>query len=78
MVKRVKPAFMKGYNVSWNLNLFSGPKWTIKCGGCFHTFKKRIPLIDYPTVLCPACGALNELELVIGPIGPVSKRASGT
>jgi len=63
---KVKPKRAEGYEVSWNFNLFSGPKWTIVCGNCEATFEKRIPLIDYPTVVCPHCNAINELNLVLG------------
>jgi rRNA maturation endonuclease Nob1 len=54
----------EGYSMSWNLNLFSGPKFTIGCGACPHVFEQRIPVRDYPTVICPACGTLNRLNLV--------------
>ena len=70
MIKRVRPISAQGHNISWNLNLLSGPKWVIKCGNCGHTFKERIPVINDPTVLCPACGAINELTgLVVERLG---------
>jgi len=69
MSKVVSPKRAEGWNVSWNLNLFSSPKWTIVCGNCEATFKIRIPLIDYPTVVCPYCYAVNKLDLIVGNFG---------
>jgi len=69
MSEVVTPKRAEGFNISWNLNLFSGPKWTIVCGKCEATFKARIPTIDYPTVVCPHCGAVNELDLVFTSMG---------
>ena len=69
MINRVRPASAKGFNISWNLNLLSGPKWTIKCGNCYHTFRERIAVIDNPSIRCPACGAINELPVVVGRLG---------
>lgn len=74
MVKRVKPISIEGYNLSWNLNLLSGPKFTIKCGNCRYTFKERIIMMDYPSVLCPACGAINELNLVVESLAETARR----
>ena len=65
----VTPAYFKGYNTSWNLNLFSGPKYTITCGSCNHTFQERIIVMDYPTVVCPACRAVNKIPLVVSNMG---------
>jgi putative FmdB family regulatory protein len=42
-----------------------GPKWTIQCGACGHTFRERIPMIDAPTVQCPACRAENRLNVQV-------------
>ena len=63
-VKIVTPAAFSSMNMSWNLNLFSGPKATIRCGECQGTFTHRIPLIDYPTIVCPFCGTLNRIPVV--------------
>jgi len=64
MEKVVIPKRAEGYNISWNLNLFSGAKWTIVCGQCEHTFQARLPLVNYPTVTCPRCNTVNKLPLV--------------
>lgn len=66
---KVKPKRAEGYGFSWNLNLFTSPRWTIVCGNCEATFKAQVHLIDYPTVVCPYCKAVNELDLVIGHFG---------
>lgn len=57
------PRSLEGMNMSWNLNLFSGPKFIIGCGNCPHAFKQRLLLVDDPTAICPACGAINVLPL---------------
>lgn len=66
---KVQPKRAEGYNVSWNLNLFTSPRWTIVCGNCEATFKAYVHLIDYPTVVCPNCKAVNELNLIVGTMG---------
>jgi len=38
-----------------------GPKFTITCGACDVTFRKRIPMVDEPGVVCPRCGEVNIL-----------------
>ena len=63
-MKIVTPKWMSGRNMSWNLNLLSGPKFTIICGECGLTFSKRLELVDYPCVACPFCGTVNRLPLV--------------
>lgn len=41
-----------------------GPKWTVRCGHCKHTFVTRIPVVDYPTIPCPLCKTLNRIQVV--------------
>lgn len=60
----VIPKYFSGMNMSWNLNLFSGPKLYIECGSCFAGFHFRMPLKNYPTVACINCGTVNEIPLV--------------
>ena len=64
-MKTVRPNWAKGYNMSWTLNIFNGPKWTINCGNCSNTFKKRIDVVNQPAVVCPFCGAVNKLNLMV-------------
>jgi hypothetical protein len=64
-MKIVNPKSLRGYGLSWNLNLFSGPKLTITCGNCEATFEKRVPIIDHPVVICPYCNSGNKLPLVV-------------
>jgi len=59
----VKPKMISGMNMSWNLNLFSGPKLYIKCGNCGAGFQYRVPLVSYPTVACPNCKIVNLIPL---------------
>lgn len=69
MNKIVRPKRAEGWNVSWNLNLFTTPRWTIVCGNCEATFKASIYLIDFPTVVCPYCHTVNKLDLIVGYFG---------
>lgn len=62
--KIVRPTAFVGMSHSWNLNFFSGPKFTIQCGSCGFTFTKRLPLIDAPTVRCDYCNVLNRIPVV--------------
>lgn len=65
----VTPKDFTGWNMSIMQLFGSGPKFTITCGGCEATFKKRIPMIDNPGVVCPHCGAVNKLPLeVVSPM----------
>ena len=61
----VSPPYIKWWSMSWNLNLFTYPKFTIQCGQCKYTFSLRIPMIDNPVVECPHCKTLNQLPMVI-------------
>ncbi len=63
--KIVQIARYQGMSHSWNLNLFSGPKWALQCGHCRHSWRERIPLMDYPTVTCPRCHTVNRIPIVI-------------
>ena len=61
----VRPLSFEGYNCSLLQLVGLGPKFTIKCGGCATTFKRRIPVADRPGVPCPHCGAVNVLNVVV-------------
>lgn len=65
MRKWVKPAAFTG----WNMSLFqlfgSGPNFTITCGACYATFKKRLPMVDNPGVECPVCDTVNRVPVVV-------------
>jgi len=54
-----------GSNISITLNLFCGPKFYIECGSCRASFNKRIDAVDYPKVICPHCGIINEIPVVL-------------
>jgi hypothetical protein len=54
----VAPRQARGLNALWF-------KWTIGCGACPATFRKRVPYLDYPSVQCPSCGVWNRLDLVV-------------
>lgn len=62
---KVVPKSAEGYNMSLAQLFGSGPKWTVTCGNCEVTFKKRIPMVDQPGLECPSCHTINVLNLVI-------------
>lgn len=62
MTETTTPDHARGYNMSLAQLFGSGPKWSITCGACHVTFKKRIPMIDEPGIKCPECGVVNRLE----------------
>lgn len=62
--KPVAPKHVSGISISWNLNLFSGPKLYIECGNCEAGFKHRMPLKDHPTIICPNCYTVNRIPFV--------------
>lgn len=63
---KVSPIEAQGMNMSVFGGLFGlGPKWTITCGNCVVTFKKRIPIVNTPGIECPTCSAINVLDLVV-------------
>lgn len=62
-MKKVKPKYIGGWNMSIAQLWGSGPKLTITCGDCSSTFKQRVPMIDKPGVVCPHCGTVNVLPL---------------
>lgn len=61
MPKVVTPKYISGMNISWNLNLISGPKLYVECGRCSAGFNFRVPLKNYPTVACPSCSTVNKI-----------------
>ena len=62
----VEPKDFQGMNMSIAQIWGSGPKWTITCGGCEATFKKRIPMVNRPGIACPHCGDINVLPITAG------------
>lgn len=70
-VKRVMAKEAIGFNISWNLNILSGPLFTITCGNCSYTFRKRLIVKDYPEVICPVCGSINIISLITGRFGDI-------
>lgn len=62
----VEPAYYSGWNMSLAQLFGSGPKWTITCGACHVTFKKRLPMVSRPGVACPSCGAVNVIPVMAG------------
>jgi len=64
-MKTVEPIQATGYNMSLAQLFGSGPKWTITCGECKGTFRKRIPMIENPGIPCPYCGSVNILPVTI-------------
>ena len=62
--KPVIPISAEG-NDSTLFELFGiGPLWTITCGACCSTFKKRLPLVDNPGIVCPNCQTTNVLHVI--------------
>ena len=57
----VTPKAFEGMNISWNLNLFSLPKFRIKCGKCGSIFSSRINIQGLAR--CLYCGTANKLPL---------------
>jgi transcription elongation factor Elf1 len=64
-MRQVRPIRAEGFNLSLLQIFGAGPKWTITCGSCGLTFKKRIPMIDRPGIDCPKCGAINVLPIEV-------------
>ncbi len=63
-MKTTIPKNASGYSMGVLCMFNIGPKWTITCGECEGTFRKRIPLIDYPGICCPYCNTINKLLLI--------------
>lgn len=61
--KLVTPDNAEGFNMTLAEIFGIGPKWAITCGTCHGSFKKRLPLVDYPGIACPYCGIINKLNL---------------
>ena len=59
----VAPSYVSGMNYSWNLNIFSGPKFYIVCGECGCGFYARLPRFNYPVIACPNCCVGNEIPI---------------
>ncbi len=61
----VMPKDYSGWNMSIAQLFGSGPKFTITCGECDGTFKKRIPMVNKPGIMCPYCKTINKLPFTI-------------
>lgn len=57
----VKPRYFE----TWNICLWGDPKFTIVCGKCGVSFKKRLPMINKPRAQCVTCGAINEIPVTV-------------
>lgn len=64
----VTPKAFRGWSMSLAQLFGSGPKFTITCGECDWTFKRRIPMIDEPGIDCPRCGTVNVLPVTVGTV----------
>ncbi len=62
---QVAPLDFSGWSMSIAQLFGSGPKFTVTCGQCRGTFKKRIPMMNNPGLACPYCNAINVLPLTI-------------
>lgn len=61
----VHALYAAGFSTSIAVLWGSGPKLTIQCGHCYELFKKRVPVVDCPRVVCPKCSVVNELPIVV-------------
>ena len=64
----VRADWARSMSRSWNMNIFSTPKFTVTCGNCSATFRQR-PAIDYYRrciVICPCCHRANDTGLSMG------------
>lgn len=57
--------FVSGYNMSISMLFGKSPLLTVVCGKCEYTFDCRTPLMNYPTTVCPNCGTVNKLNIII-------------
>lgn len=64
MVGPIAAHSYRGWSMSIAQLFGSGPKFTITCGNCRATFKKRIPMISHPGIVCPRCSTVNILDVV--------------
>ena len=51
----------EGLNISLHP---AGPKWTITCGNCGNTWRRRVPKVNRPRFPCPHCNEMNLLNVV--------------
>jgi len=65
-VKTVTPDSVCGWNMSIAQLFGSGPKWAITCGECKVSFKKRMPIVSNPGIVCPHCGTVNVIPVEVG------------
>ena len=64
-MKTVDAGPCQGYNMTLLQIFGSGPKWTITCGECEGTFKKRLPVMEKPGVQCPYCDTINIIPVTV-------------
>lgn len=61
----VAPKAFHGWSMSIAQLWGGGPKFTITCGECEATFRRRISMVDNPGVVCPACHTVNVIPVVM-------------
>lgn len=60
----VNAKLWESMNMSWNLNLFSGPTGIMTCGNCSIRDSYKLPLVNYPVITCKHCGTSNRINIV--------------
>lgn len=64
-METVEPYNFSGYSMSLAQFFGKGPMFHVSCGKCRSSFSKRVPMVDYPGLRCPECGAVNILPVTI-------------
>ena len=62
----IEPASVTCWNPIWPWQYIFGKPWTITCGRCQWTWRKRLPVAEHVTVECPMCGGVNAWDGEIG------------
>jgi len=58
MTVSVTPKWLQA-NGLWN-PLTGNKKWQITCGGCEHTWKEAVPVMEPSSAICPSCRTQNK------------------
>ena len=65
MSNTVMAKCFEGLNMTLLQIIGLGPQFTITCGHCDMTFKKRIPMVNNPGIACPGCATINIIPVVL-------------
>lgn len=62
----IYPKQARCLNVVFPWEYWKGKPWTITCGYCLHSWRRRLPIAEHLDADCPKCQTRNRWRVAIG------------